>query len=81
MIAVIEIGWYALQQAQLLHQNITYLNKKDDKVNGVVSESLELYSFKLRLLTSLMKQRVSYETTCHKLKALFTRWKRLTFLQ
>lgn len=81
VIAVIEIGWHTLQQAQLLHQNMIYLNKKDTKVQDMVQDAIDFCSFRLRLITTLMKQRVSYETLCHKRRALFTRWKRLTFLE
>lgn len=46
-----------------------------------VSEVLEQTYFKLLLLSSHIKNKIAYEMLNHKMRALFNRWKRVTFLQ
>lgn len=64
-----------------MHENQAYLQKKDEKMVSIASEVLQQTYFKLQLLTSQLKTKITFEMLQQKRKALFNRWKRVTFLQ
>lgn len=81
LFCIIEIGWHCLEQAQLVHENQSYLNKKQTKVAAIAKETINQTYIKLKLMTGGIKQKHSYEVLRQKVRAFLLRWKRLTFLE
>jgi hypothetical protein len=81
LLAVIELGWLGFATASSVHENQAYLQKKDERMVKTVAEVLDHTYFKLSLLSSRVKNKVAYEMLSRKRRALFNRWKRVTFLQ
>jgi hypothetical protein len=80
LFAVIEIAWRSISQAYQVHENPIYVNKKEEKIVAITKETINQTYIKLKLMTGGIKQKNSYEVLRLKVRGMFTKWKRVTFL-
>ena len=64
----------------MVHENINYLAKKEEKVTSICKEVINQTYIKLKLMTGGIKQKNNYETLRVKVRGFFKKWRRVTFL-
>jgi len=61
LFAVIEIAWNSLSQARLIHENLVYMQKKEEKIVAIAKETINQTYIKLKLMAGGIKQKHTYE--------------------
>ena len=57
------------------------MSKKEEKMVAITQETINQTYIKLKLMTGGIKQKNSYEVLRLKVRGLFRKWKRFTFLE
>ena len=58
-----------------------YSNKKEEKMVAIAKECINQTYIKLKLMTGGIKQKHSYEVLKQNQRAMFNKWKRITFFE
>lgn len=53
--AILEIGWNSIHESRLVHENKSYLGKKEVKITQIIKQAFSQTYMKLRLITGAVK--------------------------
>ena len=75
MLVFLELGWHSLAEAQKLHKNDFYLQKKEKLIKDKVIEHVQVVSQNIKFLIQSLRDKVNKFDTRNQAVVLLKRWK------